>query len=157
MQGVHLELDHPNVTRSPLGLVMVEILLGALFEFVLPFLFEMLVYLIFDLIIWTTTDLVFRALRSVFSERLIAAYFIAGLFGAIVGWLSTLMFPQRAIDSTILAVINLLFAPVIVGLIAASVGKSRANRELPQSYADRFGVGFTLVFFIGLFRLWLPS
>lgn len=134
-----------------------EFLIGALIEFGLPLLAQVLFNLIFDLIIWTITDLAFRVFSNVIADRLVAAYVVTGLFGAIVGLLSTWLFPHRAIDSTMLAVINLFLAPSIVGLIASAVGKNRTNNELPLSSADRFGVGFTLVFFIGLFRVWLPS
>ena len=64
------------------------------------------------------------------------------LFGAIVGGLSLLLFPNHFVIATSLRVANLVVTPIAVGLLMAGVGALRARRGQSLLRIDRFAYGY---------------
>lgn len=89
-----------------------------------------------------------------------------GLLGGMVGGLTLLVFPRDSLSAPPLRVINLFFAPVLVGLFVVMLGKrqppaveqsdrSRRHRPKNQNQTElyQFSCGFIFAFAIALVRL----
>ena len=63
-------------------------------------------------------------------------------FGAILGLLSLLIFPNHLVPGKDLRLVNLIVTPVAVGLVMTGVGFLRARRSEPVLRIDRFAYGY---------------
>lgn len=76
-------------------------------------------------------------------------YFGIGLF---VGWISILIFPRSFARSESLPGISLIIAPVLAGLVMATIGSIRERQGKLVIRLESFSYGFVLAFGTALIR-----
>jgi hypothetical protein len=74
------------------------------------------------------------------------------LFGAVLGGLSLLLFPNHLVIAGSLRIANLVVTPVAVGLLMAGVGVLRARRGQSLLRIDRFAYGYLFAFALAAVR-----
>jgi hypothetical protein len=74
------------------------------------------------------------------------------LFGAILGGLSLLVFPQHLTPAGPARIANLVLTPVAVGLCMGAMGAWRAGRGDPVLRIDRFSYGYLFALALALVR-----
>ncbi|MBL8324463.1 MAG: hypothetical protein JNJ89_05835 [Rubrivivax sp.] len=122
---------------------MIEFLIEVVGEFVLQFLLEVL------------AELGLRSLTEPFRARPhpVLAGIGYAVFGAVVGGLSLLVFPQHLTPPGTSRVLNLVATPLACGACMALLGAWRRRHAQPLVRLDRFSYGFFFAFAIALTRL----
>jgi uncharacterized membrane protein (DUF485 family) len=123
---------------------LLEIILEFFIEFVLQIAAEILIELPFQRL--ARTRLAGKTLNTLLAFLL---YF--GL-GVIIGWLSTLIFPNSFIRVSRLHGISLLITPVLAGLTMWSIGWIRQRQGKTVIRLDTFGYGFLFALGMALIR-----
>ena len=78
------------------------------------------------------------------------------LFGAALGGLSLLLFPNNLVQGA-LRVVNLVATPVAVGCVLAGIGAWRARRGQSVLRIDRFSYGYLFALSVALIRFYFAS
>ena len=79
------------------------------------------------------------------------------LFGAALGGLSLLVFPDYLMHHKGLRVANTALSPIFAGLSMAAIGKWRAKRGQDVLRIDRFAYGYLFALGFALVRFWFAS
>ena len=74
------------------------------------------------------------------------------IFGAILGWLSLLVFPSYLVTSEAMRILNLVLTPVAAGLLMCAMGAWRARRGDEVLRIDRFAYGYLFALALALVR-----
>jgi hypothetical protein len=123
---------------------LLEIILEFFIEFVLQIAAEILVELPFQRL--ARTSLTGKTLNT-----LLAFVLYFGL-GVLMGWLSTLIFPNSFIRSSSLHGISLVITPVLAGLTMWGIGWLRQRQGMKVIRLDTFGYGFLFALGMALIR-----
>ena len=126
---------------------MLEFLFDILLELILPFLAEVLIDRLFGLGCQGTDGPSWENRLS--NPRL--AFLGYGLIGAVCGGLSLLLLPQHLIKNHAGQYANLIFTPVVIGLVFGWLGRHREARGKPKVLA-RFSYGFIFALVMALVR-----
>ncbi len=84
------------------------------------------------------------------------AAFGYALFGAILGGISLLAFPENLVPGA-WRVANLIATPIAVGAVMAILGAWRARRGQQVLRIDRFAYGYLFALFIALVRFYFAA
>ena len=79
------------------------------------------------------------------------------IFGAVVGWLSLLIFPSHLVNGEALRILNLVFTPMAAGLLMCAMGMWRARRGDPVLRIDRFAYGYLFALALAVVRFGLAN
>jgi hypothetical protein len=74
------------------------------------------------------------------------------VLGAVLGWLSLLVFPSYLVTSEPMRILNLILTPIAAGLLMAAMGAWRAQRGQPVLRIDKFAYGYLFAFALALVR-----
>jgi hypothetical protein len=115
---------------------------------------ELILQLLGELLIQGVMELAGRSLVGVFSKRRNPFLATLGsfLWGVIAGGISLALMPAAFIGPPALKLLNLVLAPVAVGLVMAALGRLRARAGTPLALLDQFGYAFTFALAIALVR-----
>lgn len=125
---------------------MLEFIFGLLGEFLLQVIVEALI------------EMGFRSLAEPFRRPpnpWLAAIGYA-LFGAVLGGLSLLAFPNNLVQGP-WRVANLAVTPIAVGCVMAGIGAWRTRRGQHVLRIDRFGYGYLFALSVALIRFYFAS
>lgn len=103
-----------------------------LFELIFQFLFEVL------------ADVAWR--QSPEPARATIKALLAAIFAAVLGFLSTLLFPEPFITARPLALAYLILGPLLVGAIMARLGRALERKDKRRTTLERFGYGWLFAF-----------
>ncbi|TVP79665.1 MAG: hypothetical protein EA353_05710 [Puniceicoccaceae bacterium] len=78
-------------------------------------------------------------------------------FGAILGGLSLVIFPESFIESEALKVVNLFVTPTIIGFIMLGIGKARIKKGKATVRLEKFAYAFLFAFGLALVRYFFAS
>lgn len=76
------------------------------------------------------------------------------VFGATLGGISLLLFPDYLMANKSLRIVNAAISPIAAGLSMAAVGKWRARRGQAVLRIDKFAYGYLFALSLGLVRFW---
>ena len=79
------------------------------------------------------------------------------LFGAVLGWLSLLLFPSHLVTSQALRIVNLVLTPIAAGLLMCAMGAWRAKRGQAVLRIDKFAYGYLFALALALVRFCLAK
>jgi hypothetical protein len=121
-------------------------MLEALFELLFEFVGEFVLQIVLELLV----EVGLRPLVEPFRQRPTPWVAAIGylLFGAAVGGLSLLAFPQHFVHNPVLRVVNTFATPLCAGAVMAALGHWRQRQGQVTSRLDRFAYGF--LFALGL-------
>jgi len=124
-----------------------EFLFEILGEFILQFLGEVLL------------EMGLQALAAPFRKESSAWLAAVGyaVFGAVLGALSLLAFPNYLMADKSLRVANAALSPIAAGLGMAAVGAWREKRGQVVLRIDRFSYGYVFALAFGLIRFWFAG
>lgn len=80
---------------------------------------------------------------------------LAAVFAAVLGLLSTLLFPEPFITARPLAIAYLILGPLLIGWIMARLGRALELKNKRRSSLERFGYGWLFAFSFTLARFLL--
>ena len=123
-------------------------------EFILELLGEFLLQVVGEALV----EIGFHSLAEPFRRPpnpWLAAFGYA-LFGAILGGISLLAFPNNLVPGA-WRVANLVATPIAVGAVMAIMGAWRARRGQQVLRIDRFAYGYLFALFIALVRFYLAT
>lgn len=130
-------------------------MIEAIFEFLFSILGELLLQVLGELLV----NMGFHSLAEPMRRRpnpwLAAVGYL--LFGAVVGGLSLLVFPDYLVASKNLRVANAALSPILAGLCVAALGAWRARYGQPVLRIDKFAYGYLFALSLGLVRFWFAS
>lgn len=109
-----------------------------IFEVVFQFIFEVL------------GDVVWRRLPEPARAALKTVCVL--LFGAALGFVSTLVVSAPLIEARALALVHLVVGPLFVGWLMVRIGSFLEKRHRPRSALERFGHGWLFAFSFSLVR-----
>lgn len=75
-----------------------------------------------------------------------------GIFGAVAGGLSLLVFPAHLVSAEPIRVINLVVTPIAAGLLMCAMGVWRAKRGESVLRIDRFAYGYVFALALAVVR-----
>lgn len=78
-------------------------------------------------------------------------------FGAVIGGLSLLVFPNYLMANKSLRVANAALSPIVSGLSMAAIGKWRAKRGQAVLRIDKFAYGYVFALGFALVRFWFAG
>ena len=122
-------------------------------EIILEFLAELFLQFIFEAI----ADFgIHKSVRRKELSPLLAAlgYLV---FGACLGFISLLIFPESFIQAEGLKLVNLLGTPIILGFIMLVIGKVRDRKGKETVRIEKFFYGFLFAFGLALVRFLFTS
>ena len=79
------------------------------------------------------------------------------VFGAVVGGLSLLVFPDFLMAAKGLRMANVVLSPIVAGLSMAALGKWRERRGQAVLRIDKFWYGYLFALAFGLIRFWFAK
>ena len=79
------------------------------------------------------------------------------VFGAALGGISLLVFPDYLMANKSLRIANAVLSPIAAGLSMAAVGKWRARRGQAVLRIDKFAYGYLFALSLGLVRFWFAG
>ena len=124
----------------------------------LEFLFEILAEIILQTLGEALVELGFHSLAEPFRKPpnpwLAAIGY--GLFGAILGGLSLLLFSAHFVSEG-WRIANLILTPVVVGMLMSAMGYWRARRGQAVLRIDRFAYGYLFALTFALVRFWFAA
>ncbi|MBS1804589.1 MAG: hypothetical protein JST28_14580 [Acidobacteria bacterium] len=128
-----------------------------LFIALLGFVVELLGETLTDLAFAAIVDVVSRAFRSVGSSARegdpVASTVVLIAAGAVLGFLSGVIFPHPLVHPSKYHGISLLISPLITGLIMAVVGRGIRRRGRVPVRIESFAYGFSFAFTFALIRI----
>ncbi len=108
--------------------------------------FEVLFQFVFEVL----GDVVWRRLPE--PARAAFKTFCVLLFGAALGFVSTLFVSEPLIESRTLAIVHLVVGPIFVGWLMVRIGSFLEKRDRPRSALERFGHGWLFALSFSLVR-----
>lgn len=130
-------------------------MMEALFEFVFSILGELLLQVLGEVLVNIGFHSLAGPLRRQPKPWLAAVGYL--LFGAVVGGLSLLVFPNYLVASKNLRVANAALSPILAGLCMAALGAWRARHGQAVLRIDKFAYGYLFALSLGLVRFWFAS
>ena len=79
------------------------------------------------------------------------------IFGAVLGWLSLLVFPSHLVTSEALRIVNLILTPIAAGALMCAMGAWRAKRGQSVLRIDKFSYGYLFALALALVRFGLAK
>ena len=79
------------------------------------------------------------------------------VFGATLGGISLLVFPDYLMANKSLRVVNAALSPIAAGLSMAAMGKWRAKQGQAVLRIDKFAYGYLFALAFGLIRFWFAG
>ena len=126
-----------------------------LFEFLFSFIGEFVLQVLGQLFIEVGLHSLAEPFRKQPKPWLAAVGYL--IFGAVVGGLSLLVFPDYLVASKSLRVANAALSPIAAGLSMAAMGAWRARRGQAVLRIDKFSYGYLFALSMGLVRFWFAS
>jgi hypothetical protein len=126
-----------------------------IFEIVFGFFGELLLQILGELLLEIGLHSVAEPFRKKPSPWLAAIGY--AFFGAVIGALSLLVFPNYLMTTKNLRVANAALSPIVAGLSMAAMGKWRAKRGQAVLRIDKFSYGYLFALAFGLVRFWFAS
>nr|WP_295772543.1 hypothetical protein [Rhodoferax sp.] len=126
-----------------------------LFEFVFSFLGEFVLQVLGQLFIEVGLHSLAEPFRKEPKPWLAAVGYV--LFGAVLGGVSLLVFPDYLVASKNLRLANAVLSPIAAGLSMAAMGAWRARRGQAVLRIDKFSYGYLFALSLGLVRFWFAS
>jgi hypothetical protein len=126
-----------------------------IFEFVFSFLGEFLLQVLGELFLNIGLHSLAEPFRREPNPWLAAIGYL--VFGAVLGGVSLLVFPDYLVASKSLRVANAVLSPIAAGLSMAAMGKWRAKRGQDVLRIDKFSYGYLFALSLGLVRFWFAS
>ncbi len=72
--------------------------------------------------------------------------------GGIAGVISLMILPHTFYEGEVLRILNLIFTPILAGLVMAMIGRWRENHDQDTIRLDRFSYGYLFALCLGLVR-----
>ncbi len=126
-----------------------------IFEFLFSFVGEFLIQILGELFFEVGLHSIAEPFRKKPNPWLAAVGYF--LFGAVLGGLSLLVFPDYLVASKQLRVANAALSPIAAGVSMAAMGAWRARRGQPVLRIDKFSYGYLFALGMGLVRFWFAS
>ena len=126
-----------------------------LFEFLFSFIGEFVLQVLGQLFIEVGLHSLAEPFRKEPKPWLAAVGYL--IFGAVVGGLSLLVFPDYLVASKSVRVANAALSPIAAGLSMAAMGAWRARRGQTVLRIDKFSYGYLFALSMGLVRFWFAS
>ena len=126
-----------------------------IFEAVFGFFGELLLQVLGELLLEIGLHSVAEPFRKKPSPVLAAIGY--AFFGAVIGGLSLLVFPDYLMANRHLRIANAALSPIVAGLSMAAMGKWRAKRGQAVLRIDKFSYGYLFALAFGLVRFWFAS
>lgn len=126
-----------------------------LFEFLFSFIGEFVLQVLGQLFIEVGLHSLAEPFRKQPKPWLAAIGYL--FFGAAIGGLSLLVFPDYLVASKSLRVANAALSPIAAGLSMAAMGAWRARRGQAVLRIDKFSYGYLFALSMGLVRFWFAS
>lgn len=126
-----------------------------IFEVVFGFFGELVLQLVGEILIELGLHSMAEPFRKKPSPWLAAIAY--ALFGAGIGALSLLVFPDYLVASKSLRVANTALSPIVAGLSMAAIGKWRAKQGQAVLRIDKFAYGYLFALGFALVRFWFAS
>ena len=126
-----------------------------IFEAVFGFFGELLLQVLGELLLEIGLHSVAEPFRKKPSPVLAAIGY--AFFGAVIGGLSLLVFPDYLMANRHLRIANAALSPIVAGLSMTAMGKWRAKREQAVLRIDKFSYGYLFALAFGLVRFWFAS
>jgi hypothetical protein len=125
----------------------------------MEFLFEILGEFILQFVGEVLLEVGLQALAAPFRKESSAWLAAIGyaVFGAVLGALSLLVFPNYLMADKSLRVANAALSPIVAGLGMAAMGKWRARRGQAVLRIDKFAYGYLFALGFGLVRFGFAS
>ncbi len=126
-----------------------------LFEFVFSFLGEFLLQILGQVFIEVGLHSLAEPFRKEPNPWLAAIGYL--VFGAVIGGLSLLVFPDFLMANKHLRIANAALSPIVSGLSMAALGAWRARRGQAVLRIDKFSYGYLFALSFALVRFWFAS
>ena len=126
-----------------------------IFEFLFSFVGEFLIQILGELFFEVGLHSIAEPFRKKPNPWLAAVGYF--LFGAVLGGLSLLVFPDYLVASKQLRVANAALSPIAAGVSMAAMGAWRARRGQAVLRIDKFSYGYLFALGMGLVRFWFAS
>lgn len=126
-----------------------------IFEILFGFFGELVLQLVGEILIELGLHSMAEPFRKKPSPWLAAIAY--ALFGAGIGALSLLVFPDYLVANKSLRVANTALSPIVAGLSMAAIGKWRAQRGQAVLRIDKFAYGYLFALGFALVRFWFAS
>jgi uncharacterized membrane protein len=121
-----------------------------IFEIVFQIFFELILQLVFEVLAEVGLHHFRRENRP--PPRVSFAILGYALMGALAGGLSLLLFPELFLDTPRARAMNLIFLPVLAGVVMATLGAWRQRRDQDVIRLDRFAYGYLFALTMALVR-----
>ena len=121
-----------------------------IFEVILQFLGELLLQIVFQFLV----ELGFHSLENSLRRRPNPALATIGyvIWGLMAGGISLWILPESIIEAPMLRLMNLIAAPVAVGLLMTLIGRLRVRKGQNLVRLDQFGYAFVFAFAMAFVR-----
>jgi len=130
---------------------MDELLTGIL-ELIAEVAFEAFV----EIVLVGLASLLFRAIgkffKAVSDVNPVATTFALGLLGALVGFLSVVIYPHPLVHPSRYHGVSVVASPLITGFVMSQLGRLLRNRGKNATPIESFGYGFAFAFAMALVR-----
>lgn len=126
-----------------------------IFEFLFSFLGEFLIQILGELFFEVGLHSIAEPFRKKPNPWMAAFGYL--VFGAVLGGLSLLVFPDYLMANKSLRVVNAALSPIAAGLSMAAMGAWRARRGQAVLRIDKFSYGYLFALGLGLVRFWFAS
>jgi hypothetical protein len=118
---------------------------------------ELLLEVFFELLLQLVAEFLIEAGFQAWSgpsreSRPILAFLGHAVLGAVLGWITLLVFPTLFIQSPMWQKVNLAVTPVLAGLTMSALGWVRRKQGKTLVRLDRFSYGFVFAFAMALVR-----
>jgi hypothetical protein len=125
-------------------------------EIIFEFLFSIFGELLLQIIVEVLIELGFNGVANSIQGRKNRSPYLAFvgycILGAIAGGISLWIVPHQIIESETFALANLLFTPIIAGVLMSLMGYLRKRKGKDIIRLDSFMYGFAFAFCMGLIR-----
>lgn len=132
-----------------------EVIAEIIFQ-VLGWILQFLGELFLQLVLEAIAELIGHSIKEPFRRPRPVRPWLAAIgyiiFGAVAGGLSIWLLPELFIKAQWLRIANLLFTPLVAGLVMEAIGSWRARRNKEVLRLESFAYGFCFAFAMALVR-----
>jgi hypothetical protein len=135
---------------------MDELLAGVL-AVIAEVLFEALVEIVCGGLASLLTRGISKFFKSISDFNPIATTFVLGMLGALVGFLSVIVYPHPLVHPSRFHGVSVIASPLITGFVMSQLGRLLRNRGRSVTPIESFGYGFVFAFAMALVRFLMLS